>query len=176
MCCRTRPTPALDLAGAALTFFSVQVSDKPADEDHTYGHGKIENLSSFGEAGLMAVSCAWIICEAVSRIAHHIVELRHSIWPVLVVRRFDRRGLLALAATARGGRAHRFARAGHRRLPLRLRHLVHAGRACRAGRQLDGFTIRHFLAALCRSAGRHRGFAHDSAPHSHAWRAKRWAC
>jgi cation diffusion facilitator family transporter len=76
---------ALDLAGAALTFFSVQVSDKPADEDHTYGHGKIENVSSLAEAGLMVVSCAWIIFEAVSRIAHHIVELRHSFWPVLVL-------------------------------------------------------------------------------------------
>src|SRR5580704_9207083 len=67
---------ALDLAGATLTFFSVHVSDKPADEDHTYGHGKIENVSSLAEAGLMVVSCAWIIFEAVSRIAHHIVELR----------------------------------------------------------------------------------------------------
>src|SRR5665213_1829682 len=65
----------LDLAGATLTFFSVSVSDKPADEDHTYGHGKVENISSFVEAGLMAVSCAWIIYEAVQRIAHHTVEL-----------------------------------------------------------------------------------------------------
>ncbi len=76
---------ALDLAGAALTFFSVRVSDKPADEDHTYGHGKVENLSAFIEAGLMAVSCAWIIWEAVERIRHNTIELRHSIWPVLVV-------------------------------------------------------------------------------------------
>src|SRR5271165_2653798 len=75
----------LDLAGAALTFFSVQVSDKPADDDHTYGHGKIENLSAFGEAGLMAVSCAWIIWEAMQRIIRHTVELRHSLWPVLVL-------------------------------------------------------------------------------------------
>jgi cation diffusion facilitator family transporter len=76
---------ALDLVGAALTFFSVRVSDKPADEDHTYGHGKIENISSFGEAGLMAVSCAWIIFEAIQRIVHHGVELHHSVWPVLVL-------------------------------------------------------------------------------------------
>ena len=75
----------LDLAGATLTFFSVRVSDKPADEDHTYGHGKIENVSSFAEAGLMAISCAWIIYEAIERILHHTVELRHSIWPVLVL-------------------------------------------------------------------------------------------
>src|SRR5580700_2102621 len=71
----------LDLAGAALTFFSVQVSDKPADDDHTYGHGKVENLSAFAEMGLMVVSCAWIIFEAVSRIRHHTVALRHSLWP-----------------------------------------------------------------------------------------------
>ena len=75
----------LDLAGAALTFYSVRVSDKPADEDHTYGHGKIENVSSLAEAGLMAISCAWIIFEAVDRIAHRTSELHHSIWPVLVL-------------------------------------------------------------------------------------------
>jgi cation diffusion facilitator family transporter len=75
----------LDLAGAALTFFSVNVSDKPADEDHTYGHGRIENLSAFGEAGLMAVSCAWIIGEAVERILYRAVVLQHPLWPVLVL-------------------------------------------------------------------------------------------
>lgn len=76
---------ALDLAGAALTFFSVRVSDKPADEDHPYGHGKIENISSLAEAGLMVVSCAWIIWEALSRIVNRSVQLHHSLWPVLVL-------------------------------------------------------------------------------------------
>lgn len=76
---------ALDLLGAMLTFFSVRVSDKPADEDHTYGHGKFENLSASGEIGLMAVSCAWIIWEAMQRILYHSVELHHSIWPFLVL-------------------------------------------------------------------------------------------
>ena len=84
-CCRTRRTPGLDLVGVALTFFSVQVSDRPADEDHTYGHGKFENLSAFGEARLMAISCAWIIWEAMLRIFPQTVELRHSLWPVLVL-------------------------------------------------------------------------------------------
>lgn len=75
----------LDLAGSAVTLFSVRVSDKPADEDHTYGHGKVENLSAFFEAGLMAISCAWIIWEAVERIRHNTYELRLSWWPVLVL-------------------------------------------------------------------------------------------
>ncbi|HTX74878.1 MAG TPA: cation diffusion facilitator family transporter [Terracidiphilus sp.] len=75
----------LDMAGAALTFFSVRVSDKPADENHTYGHGKVENISAFVEAGLMAISCAWIIVEALERIAGHTVQLHHSVWPALVL-------------------------------------------------------------------------------------------
>jgi len=75
----------LDLAGAALTFFSVSVSDKPADEDHTYGHGKFENLSAFGEAGLMAVSCAWIVGEAIRRIFFRPVAVHHGVWPVAVL-------------------------------------------------------------------------------------------
>lgn len=75
----------LDLIGAALTFFSVHVSDKPADEDHPYGHGKFENLSAFAEAGLMAISCAWIIWEAIQRIFYRSVEVHHSLWPVAVL-------------------------------------------------------------------------------------------
>src|ERR1700761_503796 len=75
----------LDLAGAALTYFSVQVSDKPADSGHTYGHAKFENLSAFVEAGLMAVSCAWIIWEAMQRIFRHEAAVHHSLWPVLVL-------------------------------------------------------------------------------------------
>ena len=75
----------LDLAGASLTFFSVRVSDKPADEDHTYGHGKVENLSAFTEACLMVISCVWIVWEAVSRIVYRTVNVHHSLWPVLVL-------------------------------------------------------------------------------------------
>ncbi len=75
----------LDLIGATLTLFSVRVSDKPADENHTYGHAKFETLSAFAEAGLMAVSCAWIIVEAVERIVRHEAIVRHSLWPVLVL-------------------------------------------------------------------------------------------
>lgn len=75
----------LDLIGAALTFFSVQVSDRPADATHTYGHAKFENLSAFVEAGIMAISCAWIIWEALTRIVHHESTVHHSIWPILVL-------------------------------------------------------------------------------------------
>src|SRR5258708_36280983 len=37
----------LDLIAAMVTYFSVRVSDKPADADHQYGHSKVENFSAF---------------------------------------------------------------------------------------------------------------------------------
>jgi len=74
----------LDLVGSALTYLSVRISDKPADEGHTYGHGKIENLSAFAETFLMAGSCIWIVTEAVTRIAHP-RSLPFSPWPFAIL-------------------------------------------------------------------------------------------
>src|SRR3954454_13679693 len=75
----------LDLIGAGLTFFSVGISDRPADEDHTYGHAKIENISALTETFLMAASCVWIVSEAVERIFVHHKEIKASIWPFVVL-------------------------------------------------------------------------------------------
>ena len=52
---------ALDLAAAVITFFAVRVSDRPADESHLYGHGKVENLSALAETLLLLLTCVWII-------------------------------------------------------------------------------------------------------------------
>src|SRR6202453_461430 len=76
----------IDLIAAAITFFSVQVSDRPADADHTYGHGKIESLSAGIESVLMLASCVWILSEAVHRILHRQhLALKFSIWPFVVL-------------------------------------------------------------------------------------------
>ncbi|MBV9573296.1 MAG: cation transporter, partial [Acidobacteriales bacterium] len=40
---------ALDLVAAIITLLSIRVSDRPADADHQYGHGKFENFSAFIE-------------------------------------------------------------------------------------------------------------------------------
>ena len=50
----------LDLIAALVTFFSVRVSDKPADADHQYGHGKFENFSAFIETGLLLLTLSLI--------------------------------------------------------------------------------------------------------------------
>jgi cation diffusion facilitator family transporter len=69
---------ALDLIAALITFLSVRVSDKPADADHQYGHGKIENFSAFLETGLLLLTCIWIVYEAVNRLFFHHVEIEPS--------------------------------------------------------------------------------------------------
>src|SRR5579863_1695809 len=69
----------LDLIASVLTFLSVRVSDKPADADHQYGHGKFENFSAFVETALLLLTCAWIIYEAVVRLFFRRIEIEPSI-------------------------------------------------------------------------------------------------
>jgi len=69
----------LDLIAAIVTFLSVRVSDKPADADHQYGHGKVENFSAFIETGLLLLTCVWIVYEAVKRLFFRYVEIEPSI-------------------------------------------------------------------------------------------------
>jgi cation diffusion facilitator family transporter len=69
----------LDLIASLLTYFSVGVSDKPADADHQYGHGKVENFSAFVETGLLLLTCAWIIYEAVVRLFFRRIEIEPTI-------------------------------------------------------------------------------------------------
>ena len=70
---------SLDLVAAIITYFSVRVSDRPADADHTYGHGKIESFSAFVETGLLIVTAAYIIWEAVQRLFFRQVMIRPSL-------------------------------------------------------------------------------------------------
>lgn len=79
----------IDLVASTLTLFSVRVSDKPADDDHTYGHGRVESLSAFVETVFMLGSSVWIVYEAVHRILHFMrgesLSLSFSVWPLLVL-------------------------------------------------------------------------------------------
>lgn len=76
---------ALDLVAALVTYLAVRVSDKPADEEHTYGHGKVENLSALFETILLLVTCAWIIYEAIQRLFFRTVEIELSVWAFAVM-------------------------------------------------------------------------------------------
>jgi cation diffusion facilitator family transporter len=75
----------LDLIAAMMTFLAVRISGKPADRNHLYGHGKVENLSALFETLLLLVTCFWIIYEATHRLFFHTVDLKVTFWSFAVM-------------------------------------------------------------------------------------------
>lgn len=76
---------SLDLAAAVITFFAVKISDTPPDEDHNFGHGKIENYSALIETLLLVVTCVWVVYEAVRRMVTNEVHIDVTVWSFIVI-------------------------------------------------------------------------------------------
>jgi cation diffusion facilitator family transporter len=75
----------LDLVAAVITYISILVSDKPADAEHLYGHGKVESFSAFVETALLFLTAAYIIWEAFQRLLFHAVPIRPSLMAIGVL-------------------------------------------------------------------------------------------
>jgi cation diffusion facilitator family transporter len=58
----------IDLAATVMTYFAVRISGKPADEEHHYGHGKVESVSALAETALLFLLSGVVIWEAVQRL------------------------------------------------------------------------------------------------------------
>jgi len=76
---------ALDLVAAVITYFTVRVSDKPADKHHHFGHGKTENFSALLETILLIITCVWIVYEAINRLVSGNTHIEVTIWSYIVV-------------------------------------------------------------------------------------------
>jgi len=59
---------ATDLMASFIAFLSVRVADAPADEEHPYGHGKIESLSGLAESLLILAAALYIVYESVHKL------------------------------------------------------------------------------------------------------------
>lgn len=59
----------IDLVASVIAFISVRKADEPADEEHPYGHEKVENLAANIEGILILVGAAVIVYEATHRLA-----------------------------------------------------------------------------------------------------------
>jgi cation diffusion facilitator family transporter len=77
----------LDTGATTLTFFAIREADKPADEEHQYGHGKFEAVSALAETGLLLVLAVVVLVAAVRRLFHRevAVEANALAFAVLVV-------------------------------------------------------------------------------------------
>src|SRR5215207_2411977 len=71
----------IDFVATVMTYFAVRVSGKPADEEHHYGHGKVESVTALAETALLFLLSGIVIWEAGNRLfgsVHHAVEA--TIW------------------------------------------------------------------------------------------------
>ncbi|MCX6138194.1 MAG: cation-efflux pump [Ignavibacteriales bacterium] len=75
----------LDFLAAIITFIAVKFSAKPADREHRYGHGKVENFSALIETVLLMITCFWIINEAIDRLIHPAVHIEVNFWSFFVI-------------------------------------------------------------------------------------------
>lgn len=57
-----------DLTAATAALLSVQIAARPADEDHPYGHGKVESLSAGVAATIIALGGTFVVIQAVRRL------------------------------------------------------------------------------------------------------------
>src|SRR5262245_24292907 len=55
----------IDIGATVMTYFAVRISDKPADAEHHYGHGKVESVSALIETALLFVLAGVVIWEEV---------------------------------------------------------------------------------------------------------------
>jgi cation diffusion facilitator family transporter len=78
----------IDFGATLMTYFAVRVSGKPADEEHHYGHGKVESVTALAETALLFILSGVVIWEAGKRLGGepgHVVEATLAAFAVIIV-------------------------------------------------------------------------------------------
>lgn len=78
----------LDTGATILTYFAVKASDRPADNEHHFGHAKIEAVAALAETVLLFLLSIAVLYEAISRLLeqeHHIVHANLLAFTVLII-------------------------------------------------------------------------------------------
>ena len=86
----------LDLVASAFALMAVRTARKPADREHPYGHGRAENLASFGEGVILLVAAIGIAYEGIRRLLGAPVEVDPALYAI---------GLMAFTILLEIGRA-----------------------------------------------------------------------
>lgn len=76
----------LDVGATTITFYAVRAAERPADEDHPYGHGKVESIAALGETVFLIALSAVVAYEGVRRLinGHYAVETSAAAFAVLI--------------------------------------------------------------------------------------------
>ena len=75
----------IDLGATLVTWFAVRVADRPPDEEHHYGHGKVESIAALAESALLFLVAGGVAVEAVKRLQSGGSLVAFSIVPFIVL-------------------------------------------------------------------------------------------
>ena len=75
----------LDLGATAITYWAIRVSERPADNRHHYGHAKVESVAALIETGLLFVTAAGVVFEAVRRLFGHEAPVTVTWWAFALI-------------------------------------------------------------------------------------------
>jgi cation diffusion facilitator family transporter len=75
----------IDFGATVVTWFAIRWSDLPPDDQHTYGHAKIESVAALIETALLFVTTAWIIWEAARRLLGEPSHVDVTWWSVGII-------------------------------------------------------------------------------------------
>lgn len=76
----------IDLGATIITYFAIRWGDQPADDEHHYGHAKIESIAALVETALLFLTTAWVSWEAIRRLTgteNHPVEV--TWWAIAII-------------------------------------------------------------------------------------------
>ncbi len=77
---------AIDIFVCIVTIISIKYSSRPPDEDHNYGHEKVENFSALFQVLILFVTSAYIIYEAINRLfINKDVEVNVNVWIIIAL-------------------------------------------------------------------------------------------
>src|SRR5207248_2661138 len=75
----------LDLGATVITYFAVTWGDEPPDEEHQYGHAKFESVGALVETGLLFLTTAWIVYEALRRLITGEIHIEPKWWALAII-------------------------------------------------------------------------------------------
>ncbi|WP_374334045.1 cation diffusion facilitator family transporter, partial [Aestuariivirga sp.] len=76
----------IDFGATIVTYFAIRVSDRPADDEHHYGHAKIESIAALVETGLLFLTTGWISWEAIRRLlGEDTHEVEVTWWAIAII-------------------------------------------------------------------------------------------
>ncbi|MCI0600900.1 MAG: cation-efflux pump [Beijerinckiaceae bacterium] len=74
-----------DVAATTLTYFAIRIANKPADDDHQFGHAKVEALAALVQTGFLFALAVYIFFEAVARLASHDTRIEANFFAFAVL-------------------------------------------------------------------------------------------